>query len=453
MKKFIRLMGLALSKLLCALILFCYSLSGEAQTVPPKRILIKNANIFNGIDDKIYEDQYILIEKNLIKAIGHKADAPTDVDEIIDGKGYYVMPGLIDAHVHLMQESVSQTDFISSDFVTINFLAAEAAERQLMRGFTTVRDLGGGALALARAIDRGLVVGPRVFPSGAFISQTGGHGDFGLPTDVPRDGTLTYYERQGVYAIADGVAQVLQRSREQLRQGATQLKLMAGGGISSAYDPLDVSQYSTEEFAAAVGAAKDWGTYVTVHAYTDEAVQRAIHAGVKSIEHGHMIEDEATVQLMAEKAVWWSMQPFYYDTLSKRSPKNEPVYTKSEKVYDLARKYGVKMAFGADLLFSKKRAATQGQRLAALSTRFEFSPFETLKMATSQNAEFLRMSGKRNPYLKGRFGEITEGAYADLLIVNGDPLKDISLIEKPDKNFLLIMKDGKVYKNLLHQKQ
>ena len=432
--------------------LFCLGAFAQIQAQKPnttQKILITNVNVFNGVDNTIHKNQYILIENNLIKKIGEISDAPKDVGEVIDAKGYYAIPGLIDAHVHLMQESVNQADFLTSDFVFLNFIAAKAAKKQLMRGFTTVRDLGGGALALARAIDAGLVEGPRVFPSGAFISQTAGHGDFGMFTDVPRDGNLTYWERQGVYAIADGVDQVLQRSREQLRQGATQLKLMAGGGISSAYDPIEVTQYSEAELAAAVGAAKDWDTYVTVHAYGDRSVQRAIRAGVTNIEHGHLVRDITTVKMMKDHDVIWSIQPFYYDHLSKPTEKSREVYTSTGIIYDLARKYGVKMAFGADLLFSSKRAETQGQRLAALHTLFGFSPFETLNMATVKNFELLQRSNKRNPYPAGKLGQITAGAYADLIIVNDNPLKHLRLIEKPDENFLLIMKDGRIFKNNL----
>ncbi len=235
----------------------------NAQT---SQILIKDINIFNGKDEKTVRAN-ILIEGQLIKQISSSAIAENEITLVIDGSGKYVMPGLIDAHVHVMFESIPQQQALFSDFAFLNLFAAKAAEEQLLRGFTSVRDLGGGSLTLAKAIDMGLAMGPRIFSSGAFISQTGGHGDFGLPTDVPRKvGELSYVERNGIVAIADGVDQVLMRSREQLRQGATQLKLMAGGGVASSYDPLDVTQYTYEEFKAAVSAAENWGTYVAVHA-------------------------------------------------------------------------------------------------------------------------------------------------------------------------------------------
>lgn len=249
----------------------------------PRKILINNVNIFDGKENKLTKGN-ILIEENLIKAISTDAILTNPEDEIIiiDGKGKYVMPGLIDAHSHLLFESISQTQAMMYDYAFLNLFAAKAAEKQLLRGFTTVRDLGGGSLTLAKAIDMGLVVGPRVYSSGAFISQTGGHGDFGLPTDVPRKiGEMSYAEKNGMVAVADGTDQVLLRSREQLRQGATQLKLMAGGGVASNYDPLDVMQYTEAEFKAAISAAENWGTYVTVHAYTPVAIKTAILAGGK----------------------------------------------------------------------------------------------------------------------------------------------------------------------------
>ncbi|MCU4386124.1 metal-dependent hydrolase family protein [Acinetobacter haemolyticus] len=425
--------------------------ANEVKTV----VLINNVNIFNGKDNKIVKGN-VLIEGNLIKKIS-KTPIMTNKSgstKIIDGKGQYLIPGLIDNHAHLMFESIPQQQAILSDYAFINLFAAHAAEKQLLRGFTTVRDMGGGALSLAKAIDHGLVNGPRVFASGAFISQTGGHGDFGFPTDVPRKiGELSYQERNGMAVIADGADQVLIRSREQLRQGATQLKLMAGGGVSSNYDPLDVSQYTEAEFKAAVDAASNWGTYVTVHAYTPHAIRTAINAGVKSIEHGQLIDDK-TAKLMAEKGVWWSLQPFLDDEeaipfpVGSANRKKQLEMTKgTDNAYNLAKKYNVKLAWGTDCLFDPSLAVKQGKQLAKM-TRW-FSPYQVLKMATYDNAQLLYLSGKRNPYQDGKLGEISEGAYADLILVNGNPLENIRLVEDPENNFKIIMKDGKIYKNTI----
>lgn len=288
--------------ILLLLLLICTTTIAQ---IKPTKILINNVQIFNGKENKTITGN-VLIENNIITKIsidGISTDR-SGTTQIIDGQGKFLMPGLIDAHVHLLFESVPQMQAMMSDFAMLNLMAAKASEKQLMRGFTTVRDLGGGSLTLSKAIDMGLVTGPRVYSSGAFISQTGGHGDFGLPTDVPRKtGELSYAERNGMVAIADGADNVLMRSREQLRQGATQIKLMAGGGVSSDYDPLDVTQYTEAEFKAAVSAAENWGTYVTVHAYTPLAIKTAINAGVRCIDHGQLA-DEAAAKLMAEEGIW-----------------------------------------------------------------------------------------------------------------------------------------------------
>lgn len=427
-----------------------------AQTVRPTKILINNVEIFNGKDPKTIKGN-VLIEDNVITKISTNGIATdrSGATQIIDGQGKFLMPGLIDAHVHLLFESVPQMQAFMSDFAMLNLMAAKAAEKQLLRGFTTVRDLGGGSLTLAKAIDMGLVTGPRVYSSGAFISQTGGHGDFGMPTDVPRKiGELSYAERNGMVAVADGADMVLMRTREQLRQGATQIKLMAGGGVSSNYDPLDVTQYTETEFKAAVSAAKNWGTYVTVHAYTPTAIKTAIKAGVKCIDHGQLA-DEETAKLMAEKGVWWSLQPFL-DHGHSRFPegsanrlKQKEMTKGTDNAYALAKKYNIKTAWGTDILFDPNEAAKQGAKLADM-TRW-YTPFEILKMATSTNAELLKMSGKRNPYQKGNLGEIAVGAYADLILVDGNPLKDINLVADPETSFVLIMKDGVIYKNTLNK--
>ena len=420
-----------------------------------KTVLITNVKIFNGKDNKTINGN-VLITDNAITKIS-TAPIPTNksaMTTIIDGKGKFLMPGLIDAHVHTMFESIPMAVGLTSDVGFVNLVAAKAAEAQLLRGFTTVRDLGGASFSLKRAIDEGYVKGPRIFPSGATISQTSGHGDFGGPTDVPKDNArpLSYIERSGQTIVADGVDQVLMRTREQLRQGATQIKIMAGGGVSSSYDPLDVAQYTEEEINAAVRAAEGWNTYVTVHAYTPKAMQTAIKAGVKCIDHGHLA-DEATAKMMAEKGVWWSLQPFMDDEDAVPFPEGSDSRRKylemvagTDKAYSLAKKYNIRTAFGTDVLFDPKLAKRQGAQLAKLVKWY--TPFEVLKMATSGNASLLEMSGPRNPYPK-KLGVIEEGAYADLILVDGDPLSDVGLVANPDKNFLLIIKNGDIIKNVI----
>ena len=365
------------------------------------------------------------------------------------------MPGLIDAHAHTMMDAMPLQQALTSDISYISLYAANSAEKQLMRGFTSVRDVGGNPFALKRAIDNGFIKGPRIYPSGAMISQTGGHGDFRMPTDVPRVscGALTYMESNGMAVIADGYDEVLQKTREQLRKGASQIKLAAGGGVASDYDPLDVAQYTSEEFKAAVAAADNWGTYVTIHAYTPKAIRTAIEAGVKCVEHGQLA-DEGIAKLMAEKGVWWCLQVFLDDEDAIPFPEGSENRAKQLEMtkgtvtaYQLTKKYKVKTAWGSDCLFDAKLATRQGAQLAKLANWY--TPYEILKMATSTNAELLALSGPRNPY-PHKLGVIEEGAYADIILVKGNPLKNIRLIENPEENFCIIMKNGVIYKNILN---
>jgi imidazolonepropionase-like amidohydrolase len=284
------------------------------------------------------------------------------------------------------------------------------------------------------------------------ITITSGHGDFRQLSDLPRTigGMLSRMEKLGASMVADSPDEVRLRAREQLMQGASQIKLTAGGGVASPFSPLDVSTFTEPELRAAVEAADNWGTYVAAHAYTPVSIQRSIAAGVKCIEHGHLMDD-ATARLMAEKGIWLSAQPFLdMSAASGLGPaeqdKLRQVVSGTDRVYALAKKYGIKTAFGTDVLFSQALAERQGAMLASL-TRW-YTPAETLIMATSTNAELLGLSGKRNPY-PGKLGVVEEGALADLLLVDGNPIDNIRLIEDPAKNFLVIMKGGKVYKNLL----
>jgi imidazolonepropionase-like amidohydrolase len=369
---------------------------------------------------------------------------------IIDGGGRTLMPGLIDAHVHIMFATIPQLAVLTSDIGFVNVAAAKAANDMLLRGFTSIRDLGGPVFGLKQGIDAGLVAGPRIWPSGAFISQSGGHGDFRLPNDMPaRPGDFTYSERVGAAAIADDPDTVRKRAREQLALGASQIKLMAGGGVTSNYDPLDVTQYTVAELRAAVEAAENWGTYVTVHAYTPRAVRQSIEAGVRCIDHGQLLDD-ATARLMAEKGIWWSLQPFVDDRPSPfpegsaNRRKQLEMFNGTDTAYALAKKHKVKTAWGTDTLFDAKAAAAQGEQLAKM-VRW-YTPAEALKMATADNGELLALSGLRSPY-EGKLGVVEAGALADLLLVDGDPIANIDLIADPAKNFVVIMKDGRIYKN------
>ncbi|MCT9098429.1 amidohydrolase family protein [Haloarchaeobius sp. HME9146] len=424
----------------------------EATQSTEKTTLITGANIFDGKSETLIEGMDVVIVGNKIQTIGRFVRQP-DADVVIDADGRTLMPGLIDAHWHALLATVPQAKLVQSDAGYMNIVAAQANEDALLRGFTTVRDTGGNVFSLKQATDEGLVHGPRIFPSGPMISQTGGHADFRGPLDVPEDPAepLDYYQRTGLMLIADGVPAVLKRSREAFRMGASQLKVMAGGGVASWYDPIDVVQYTSDEMKAAVQVADSYNSYVTVHAFNDKAVQHAIDAGVKCIEHGHLLE-ESLVATMAEKDVWLSMQPILddEDAIPFPDPNSRKKFVEVTKgtdtVYKLAKSTGVKTAFGTDTLFDPELATKQGKQLAKL-TRW-YSPFETLKMATHDNAQLLSLSGPRNPY-PGTLGVVEEGAFADLLLVDGNPLADIQLVANPEEKFVLIMKDGSIFKNTL----
>jgi imidazolonepropionase-like amidohydrolase len=362
------------------------------------------------------------------------------------------MPGLIDAHWHTMLVRPTPAAVLSGGIGYINLLAAAEATDTLMRGFTTVRDVGGPAFGLKSAIDDGIVPGPRIYPSGAMITITGGHGDFRQVTDLPRTigGMVSRMEQLGGAALADSPDEVRLRAREQLMKGASQIKLTASGGVASPHSPLDLLSFTEPELHAAVEVAEGAGTYVATHAYTSAAIRRSIDAGVKCIEHGHLM-DEDTAKLMAEKGIWLSTQPFLdMGAANALGPgeqaKKLEVIAGTDTVYKLAKKYKIKTAFGTDILFSPQLAKQQGHRIVDLMRWY--TPAEALTMATATNAELLALSGERNPY-PGKLGVVEPGAFADLLLVDGNPLETIDLVADPDKNFLVIMKDGKIYKNTI----
>lgn len=415
--------------------------------------LFENVRIFDGRSAALSPASNVLVRGNTIERI---SAAPIAVDAAtvrVAGNGRVLMPGLIDAHWHALMAATPQMVIMLGDPPYLHLLAARQAEATLMRGFTTVRDLGGPVTGLKRAIDEGVMIGPRIYPSGRFISQTSGHGDFRFGFEVPRTlgGPLSHSEVEGIAAIADSPDEVRLRAREQLRQGASQIKLMAGGGVASPYNPIESTQYTEAEIRAAVEAAENWGTYVTVHAYTPRAIRQAVAAGVKCIEHGQLI-DEPTAKLLADKGIWWSLQPFLDD--EDASPLVNPVsqqkarevFAGTDNAYALAKKYKIKTAFGTDVLFDARVASRQGARLAALSRWY--TPAEALKSATADNGELMALSGFINPY-PGKLGVVEEGALADLLLVDGNPLEHLELVADPDKNFVVIMKDGRVYKNTL----
>jgi imidazolonepropionase-like amidohydrolase len=430
------------------------SLAQQAPSADGGTTLFQNVRIFDGRNATLSAPSNVLVRGNKIETISAQSitvDRRADT-RIIDGGGRTLMPGLSDVHWHAMLIRSTPAIMLGSDVGYTTLLAGAEATATLMRGFTTVRDMGGPSYSLKRAIDEGVLPGPRIYPSGPMITVTGGHGDFRQLTDLPRTigGMLHRVEQLGGSMIADGPDEVRVRVREQLMQGASQIKLTAGGGVASPFSPLDVSTFTEAELRAAVEAAENWGTYVSTHAYTPVSIQRSIAAGVKVIEHGHLMDD-ASARLIAEKGVWLSTQPFLdlggaAALGSEQQAQMRQVISGTDRVYALAKKYKIKVAFGTDILFSQALAERQGDNLANM-TRW-YTPAEALIMATSTNGELLALSGPRNPY-PGKLGVVEEGALADLLLVDGNPLQNIELVKDPAKNFLIIMKDGKIYKNLL----
>ena len=334
--------------------------AAAAQVQPTSGVIFEDVRVFNGTSGQLSGPSNVLVAGNVIKKISTApiADPAGMTVQRIRGDGRTLMPGLIDNHWHTMLSSLTPAQLLNGDLGYINLVAAAQARATLMRGFTTVRDLGGPSFGLKRAIDEGLVDGPRIYPSGAMITITGGHGDFRSPAELPRQlgGPLSRMEVLGGSMVADSPDEVRVRAREQLSLGASQIKLTAGGGVASPHSPLDVSTFTEEELRAAVQAAENWGTYVTVHAYTPVAIQRSVAAGVKVIEHGHLM-DEASAKMMADKGIWLSFQPFTDEEMGANlAPANQArlrqVIDGTERTVALAKKYKLKMAFGTDLLFS-----------------------------------------------------------------------------------------------------
>lgn len=427
--------------------------SEPAPVVPTGPVLLVNIRVFDGVTLTVRDDVDILIEDGMIVDLPPKGLKRGNVALMIDCGARMVIPGLIDAHWHSMFCGLTEIAAMTADVGYVHLVAAQQARQALLRGFTTVRDAGGPVFALKRAIDEGLYPGPRIYASGAMISQTGGHGDFRMRHEVPRTtgAPLSHAEQLGAALVADGEHEVLRRVREQLMLGASQIKIMAGGGVSSHYDPIDTTQYSEKEIRTAVQAARDWGTYVMAHVYTPRGIERAVRAGVQSIEHGQLA-DRDCARLMADEGVWWSLQPFFGDEDAnvKTDPKGiaaqKLVAMGTEQAYQMAIDLRIRTAWGTDMLFTPEHTHTQGRQLAKL-VRF-YEPLELLQIATARNGELCQLSGLRNPY-PGKLGVIAPGALADLLVIDGNPAQSLEFLTNPENSLKLIMKGGVIHKNTL----
>jgi imidazolonepropionase-like amidohydrolase len=338
------------------------------------------------------------------------------------------------------------------DLDYIGIKAAQAAEDALMRGFTSLRDVGGASWGEKLPADRGEIAGPRVWPSLRAISQFGGRDDANPRYKEPREfgGPENNLERLGYSRIVNGRDDVLAATREQLKRGASQIKMHLAGGVGTEFDLIDGRQFVLEEIKTAVEVTEGFGTYVTAHVYTVDGIRQAIDAGVRSIEHGNLI-DEEIAQMMAENDVWLSPQVLVYrsfspDLGSVRLEKGRMVEAGLDTMFSLAREYGIKRVFGTDVVVNPEACADQNKEFAA---RLDwFTPAEILTQATANSGDLLQLSGDRSPY-PSVVGRIVEGAHADLLFIDGNPLEDITILEDHDETLALIMKGGVIYKNEL----
>ena len=408
------------------------------------QIVLQNAALLDGTVAELREGMHVLVEDDCIREI---SDVPITASgaRTIDLNGKTLMPGLIDAHVHLMATTINRTQLMNEPMSLAVSRARHLAEATLQRGFTSVRDAGGADWGLAAAIDADLIAGPRVFFSGRALSQTGGHGD-SRPRTWEADTCICQMRGAPSPVIADGVPEVQKAARQELRRGATQIKIMGSGGVASPHDPVWNLQYSEDEIRAIVWEATSWGTYVMAHVYTAAAIARCVRYGVRSIEHGNLI-DQDTSDLMAREDAFLVPTLVTYDALHREGKqwgfpqvsidKIKDVRESGLQALDMARAADVKIGYGTDLL-----GETQHYQSLEFSIRAQvMSPFEIIRSATTINAELLNRTGE--------LGVIAPGALADLLVVNGNPLNDLTLLQEQGKHLSLIMKGGKLYKHEL----
>jgi imidazolonepropionase-like amidohydrolase len=405
-------------------------------------IVLENCTLLDGTSPDMREGMQVLVEGERIREVSPTPIAAAGA-RILDLKGKTLMPGLIDAHVHLIATTLNLGQLAHEPVTLTTARARHIAEGMLQRGFTTIRDAGGADWGLAAAIAAGLIDGPRVFYAGRALSQTGGHGDF-RPRTWEVANCASCMAGMQFSVIADGVAAVQRAAREELRRGATQIKIMASGGVASPTDPVWNLQYSEDEIRAIVWEAQSWHTYVMAHAYTPEAVSRCVRYGVRSIEHGNLIDAE-TAALMASAGAFLVPTLVTYEALSREGKQWGLPQVSIEKIagvreaglqsLERAKAAGVKMGFGTDLL-----GETHHYQSLEFSIRAQvLSPFEVIQSATLTNAELLNRCGE--------LGVLVPDALADMIAVNGNPLKDLTLLQEQGKHLPLIMKGGKIYKN------
>ena len=437
-----------LASTLITLVALTLPLLATAEEEKPKQVLFTNVQVFDGANEELIAAD-VLVEGNLIKLVGPGLSAGGA--EVIDGGGRTLMPGLIDMHSHLAMQEGRYEGRDNWDQMAMGAMSAHVLVDYLDQGFTTAMDLGGNMLGMAKAVNQGRIPGPRIFPSGGFLTQTGGHADMGVFSDGID--TVNNLERHGFGYIADGVPEVQQATRYNFARGATQVKIMAGGGVSSAFDPIHTTQYSPEEMKAIVEVAKDYGTFATVHAYHDRSVNRALDAGVRVIQHGFLIS-EKTVKRMAKEgaaldlqavmsvAVFAEPEKITFFTADQKE-KATQVHNGSKQMIKWALKHDLLIVTGGDM-FGKALVGQQAANITILPD-LGFTPLHALRTATSNAGEILSWTGGMTPYKYGTLGTIAEGGYADIILVDGNPLQDLKALERD--RVLFVMKDGVVYKN------
>ena len=415
--------------------------------------LITNVQVWDGTSDKlIYAD--VLIENNLIKQVKSNIKVSKGA-VVIDGKGGTLMPGLIDMHTHLMFKygvGVSRGDF---DHATSGAAAKESMDLYLQMGYTTLREVGGNSLGIARAVASDRIEGPRIYSSGGAISTISGHNDLAMLTEEPGSDVLS---QRGDVNVVTGAVEVKRAARKIYRSGGTHLKLMVGGGVASDFDPLEATTMSLEEIKAAVEVANDFGSYTCAHVYNDQSVNRYLDGGGRVIEHGFLMKEEtikrikeldAVISLQAYAAIEVFKEPEKIPGFSAENVrKGRQVNAGADQMMKWVAQYKVRCFAGADMWTYDLIPITNEDLVVR---KRWFSDVEILRQNTSYAAEQLAKSGPKNPYRLGPLGVINEGAYADMILIEGNPLDDVSIMNDYEEKFKLIMKDGKIYKNTLTQ--
>jgi len=463
----------ALVNLIIALVWVSTAVVAQDQ---PEQILFTNVNVWDGTSESLDMNTNVLVEGNLIASIGPSITLPQDA-VVIDGGGRTLMPGLIESHVHLnLQHMIGGYESMEDrDWQEIGAMAAFAAQSLLMDGYTTVRDMGTLQSGIRRAIDRGDAIGPRIYNTGGVISQTSGHGDWRKKGFRTLDSRYTYKAAQlGMGFIVDGYDATLSAARQNLANGASLNKMMLSGGVFSTKDGLHTVQGTDEEVTAVVQASKAWDTYATAHVNNPADVQRGIRLGLGEIMHAQFL-DEETAQMMSDAGVFYNAQLSVssIEAIERTFGPGDSVFkTKALTVADgMAKipeivlkfpKLMEKMTFGVDTVTVSPADAIRNRDHEIWFWSDKFVNYQTLKSMTSIGGKLAALTGKHNPYQDGKLGVIEEGAYADILLVEGNPLEDISLIggseqlfDAPDRKagdsttIDLIMKDGRIYKNTL----